>query len=99
PPSSCTLLPYTTLFRSNPATADQILQQYGSDVQGRRVLLRFPVIFPTDSWQANLPHALRAYTRSELQFWSDYDQAGVRRCFTKADRKSTRLNSSHVKIS
>src|SRR5690606_16408258 len=37
---------YFSLFRedfTNPATADQILQQYGSDVQGRRVLLRFPV--------------------------------------------------------
>lgn len=88
---------YFTVFRedfTNPETADQILEQYGSDVDGHRRLLRFPVIFPTDSWQANMPHDLRAYTRSELQYWSDYDQNGMRRCFTKAsvavDPKSQR---------
>lgn len=79
-------VPYFSVFRedfSNPAIADRIMEIYGEVLDRKRQLLRFPVIFPTDSWQANLPHALRSYTRSGLQYWSDYDHEGNRRCFTR----------------
>lgn len=77
---------YFSVFRgdfTNPNLADQILDTYGEKIDGAQRLLRFPIIFPTDSWQANLPHALHCYKASELQYWSDYDQAGNRRCFTR----------------
>jgi hypothetical protein len=77
---------YFSVFRGdfdNPVMADQIMQLYGQDVDGKRRLLRFPIILPTDSWQTNLPHALRCYSTSGLQYWSDYDPEGNRRCFTR----------------
>ena len=81
-------VPYFTVRRSDfqvPETADAIMDQYAEpDEDGVPRLYRFPVIFATDNWQANMPHALKAYTRSELLYWSEYDQDGTRRCYTRA---------------
>lgn len=80
-------VPWFTVNRSDfatPQTADQIMELYGEMHDGQLRLLRFPVIFPTDNWQANLPHGLKTYTKNELVFWSEYDDQGNRRCFTKA---------------
>lgn len=77
---------YFSVFRAdftNPAAADQIMDLYGEDQGGERRLLRFPVIFPTDYWQTNIPNKLECHTRSGLLYWSDYDPAGNRRCFTR----------------
>ena len=79
-------VPYFTVRRSDfkvPGVADRILELYGEEVDGEIRLMRFPVIFATDSWQANMPHALKSYTRSQLQYWSDYDAEGNRHCYTK----------------
>ena len=79
-------VPYFTVRRSDfkvPDVADRIMELYGEEVDGELRLTRFPVIFATDSWQANMPHALKSYTRSQLQFWSDYDAEGNRHCYTK----------------
>lgn len=79
-------VPYFSVFRadfSNPANADKIMDLYGEDVSGTRRLLRFPVIFPTDYWQTNIPNKLECHTRSGLLYWSDYDPVGNRRCFTR----------------
>jgi hypothetical protein len=91
---------YFSVFRgdfANPAIADQILATYGEKVDGVQRLLRFPIIFPTDSWQANLPHALRCYKSSELQYWSDYDAAGNRRCFTRQPVSKDERNKRAVR--
>ncbi len=67
-----------------PECAAEIMRLYGEDRgQGRR-LYRFPVVFPVDSWLAVMPHAYKAYTRSQLRFWSEYDRDGVRWCMTRA---------------
>ncbi|CUR48459.1 hypothetical protein BN2364_4018 [Alloalcanivorax xenomutans] len=80
-------VPYFTVRRADftvPETADRIMEIYGEELDGVRRLLRFPVIFATDSWQANMPHALRAYTASQLKYWSEYTADGDRICMTKA---------------
>lgn len=92
-------VPWFTVNRSDfaaPQTADQIMAMYGEVVDGVPRLMSFPVIFPTDNWQANLPHGLKTYTRNELVYWSEYDADGSRRCFTKApvqvDQRSKRVH-------
>src|SRR5436309_14113229 len=45
----------------------------------------------------SMPGSLRAFTSAPRM--SSADSSGSTRQFTVADRKSTRLNSSHVKIS
>ena len=89
-------VPFFTVRRAdfnNPAHADQILEKY-ADEDGH--LYSFPIVFPTDNWQANLPHALRTYRRNELVYWSDYDAEGRRRCYTKkhveVDQKARRAH-------
>lgn len=80
-------VPYFTVRRADftvPETADRIMEIYGEEMDGERRLLRFPVIFATDSWQANMPHALRSYTASQLKYWSEYTADGDRICMTKA---------------
>lgn len=69
----------------NPETAQQILDAYGEDRgQGRR-LYRFPVVFPSDHWQAVMPHELAAWTTHEKRFWSQYSADGqVRHCMRHA---------------
>ena len=53
----------------------------GGPVDGYH-LYRFPIILPTDSWLANMPHGLKCYTRSELVYWSEYGPDGNRYCET-----------------
>lgn len=99
---------YFSVFRddfTNPAMADRMLELYGEPLDGKTRLLRFPVIFPTDSWQANLPHALQCFTASELKYWSDYDADGTRRCFTRLaasvngqNRRATRTFGGRQKV-
>lgn len=77
-----------------PEIAHAIMQKYGQDGPHGFHLYRFPVIFPIDGWQAVMPHALRAYSRSELRYWSQYGSDGTRYCMTHApvavDAKSKR---------
>lgn len=77
---------YFSVFRgdfTNPDNAQKIMELYGEEHEGARRLLRFPVIFPTDYWQTNIPNKLECHSRSGLLYWSDYDQAGNRRCLTR----------------
>jgi hypothetical protein len=83
-------VPYFTVRRADfamPEVADLILDRYGEvrDGQDGVHLYRFPVIFPMDSWAAVMPHALRAYSRSGLMYWSEYGSDGTRYCKTRAD--------------
>lgn len=66
----------------NPEIAQQILDAYGEDRgDGVKRLYRFPVVFPSDMWQAVMPHELAAWGASEKKFWSEYAPDGrVRYC-------------------
>lgn len=66
----------------NPEIAKQILDAYGEDRgDGVKRLYRFPVVFPSDMWQAVMPHELAAWGASEKKFWSEYAPDGrVRYC-------------------
>jgi hypothetical protein len=65
---------------SHPDLARQILEAYGEDRgDGERRLYRFPVVFPSDSWQAVMPHELVAWGSSERKFWSEYSADGSQR--------------------
>ena len=66
----------------NPAIASQILDIYGEERDdGVRRLYRFPVVFPSDMWQAVMPHELVAWGANEKKFWSEYSPDGrVRYC-------------------
>ena len=70
----------------NPEIAQQILDAYGEDRgDGVTRLYRFPVVFPSDMWQAVMPHELAAWGSSEKRFWSQYSPDGrVRHCMCYA---------------
>lgn len=69
----------------NPDIAREILDTYGEDRgQGHR-LYRFPVVFPSDHWQAVMPHELAAWGAHEKRFWSQYSPDGqARHCMRHA---------------
>src|SRR5690606_41673377 len=87
-PSRSTLFPYTTLFRSYlKASGDEDF------VQGLYETMIQPMANFIDSYidsATKLPHA--SYDLWEEKFLTSTYTTGL-------DRKSTRLNSSHVKIS
>lgn len=85
-------VPYFTVRPSdfsNPEISDQILSAYGEDRgDGVRRLYRFPVLFPSDSWEAVMPHDLVAWRRDERQYWSAYSPDGrTRHCMMYAPIK------------
>ena len=61
----------------NPQIAKQILEAFGEDRgDGVKRLYRFPVVFPSDYWQAVMPHELVAWGANERKFWSEYSEDG-----------------------
>src|SRR3712207_8018804 len=85
PPRS-TLFPYTTLFRSLPLAIPRGEEQFVIDAEGEHV---------EEAQRArSLPFAPHAplHPLAPLAYDDESDQIGE-------DRKSTRLNSSHVNIS
>src|SRR5256885_3901271 len=84
PPRS-TLFPYTTLFRSLVQTP------HGYAVREKQ---RHNQSFPTDQMKATLYEALGIQPSS-----SDEEVRAALRRLIRKDRKSTRLNSSHLVIS
>src|SRR5690606_39711017 len=97
PPPTCTLFPYTTLFRSRE-THLFLKQRVGADDHGRTV---------GDALQsagAGLAFKLAGqpgdFNAERLQPFAEIDKVLFGENFGGCqDRKSTRLNSSHVKIS
>src|SRR5207249_11160809 len=85
PHLSCALFPYTTLFRS----------ALGSD--GIGILLAFRNGFAAHL-TCRVYGVLRLDCRDNLRH-GDGQQSPCRRLSRQSDRKSTRLNSSHVSIS
>src|SRR5690606_41625744 len=86
PPPASTPLPYTTLFRSQPAQGPTA---HGLDIQAMEVDDLDEAIEALRD--ATDPLSLAYRLRAERRRWTLLRQ--------EADRKSTRLNSSHVKIS
>lgn len=69
----------------NPETARQILEMHGEDRGEGLHLYRFPVVFPSDSWQTVMPHELAAWGAAEKRYWSQYSPDGrVRHCMCHA---------------
>src|SRR5690606_39888691 len=94
-----TLFPYTTLFRSLKASVDRIL--HADDIMAYQDLVRrVPVVDNVVDYAVKLVHKTRpntemaAATANQFLEWG----AGPRASQHLIDRKSTRLNSSHVKI-
>src|SRR5690606_40287669 len=90
PPLRCTLVPYTTLFRSFD-------RDFGAG-RGRSGRTLFPVGGRSDVWSRGLADVggvlLLAGHHGDPQ-----QPAATGGVWAREDRKSTRLNSSHVKIS
>lgn len=80
----------TPFFRVNrrdftvPEVADRIVALYAEDRGQGPQLYRFPVVFAFDDWLENMPNGLRAFTKSGLKYWSEYDAAGERFCMQHA---------------
>jgi len=65
----------------NPEIARQIIEGYGEDRGDGRRLYRFPVVFPSDTWQTVMPHELAAWGTHDKHYWSQYSADGrVRHC-------------------
>lgn len=77
-------VPWFTVREGDFANGDlarQIMQAFAEDKGDGRRLYRFPVIFPSDHWQAVMPHELAAWGASDKHYWSEYSLDGrVRRC-------------------
>src|SRR5690606_40964512 len=91
PPATCPLSPCTTLFRS------QLCAGGGRRRAARRLRVavhrRRPGVHPV------LPAVLHAADAGRLDGEPGAVRGGLGGADLRADRKSTRLNSSHVKIS
>src|SRR5690606_41306653 len=89
------LFPYTTLFRSHPR---------GGGIGGRVILVgaHTPAAHPLDEAEARGADLVQIFL-SNPQGWRKpaprADAAELKASKIPIDRKSTRLNSSHVKIS
>src|SRR5437660_6192422 len=79
------LFPYTTLFRSSGGEKQRVAIA--------RTLLKNPPILMLDEATSALD------SRTEQAIQETLDKVAESRCAIMIDRKSTRLNSSHVAIS
>src|SRR5690606_41755229 len=92
-PYSSTLFPYTTLFRSDLARARATMDAASTaegDRQARQTQKMNDQFRMADSVLSSIGASLDDLIKGGLE---DFDK------MWQADRKSTRLNSSHVKIS
>lgn len=81
---------YFTVHKSDfrdPANADRIMELYGEDRGDGKQLYRFPVMFPVDDIMSVLPHELACFTFNQKQYWSEYDEKGVRYCYQRGEPK------------
>src|SRR5690606_41752125 len=96
--SAATLFPYTTLFRSMPesATVEDVEQLY---MEGWKLGLKALAIY-RDNCKVGQPLSAGKGDKKEKEVEKQIEYRPVRRRLPKKrDRKSTRLNSSHVKTS
>src|SRR5690606_41448776 len=95
PPRRATLFPYTTLFRSvlpRPPLRCELKNRYVPSGDQRGLLLSVE----GDVQRCGSPPAV--FT-THTSLWRRFSLSTARVTVMATDRKSTRLNSSHVKIS
>src|SRR5690606_41253467 len=87
------LFPYTTLFRSGKSEVMNVI----GDVEGKRCILIDDIV-DSGGTLCNAAEALLAHGATEVMAYITHGvlSGGA---VSRIDRKSTRLNSSHVKIS
>src|SRR5207249_7502102 len=90
PPPPPTLFPYTTLFRSPIEWDVRAVHRDVTVEQGGDAPVLWPDDGPGTAPQDTVVHQEEIGTRGHAE---------LNRCFAAVDRKSTRLNSSHVSIS
>src|SRR5207302_7658701 len=90
PPTPSTLFPYTTLFRSD---ADAVRRKFKRAVTDSGTEIRFVSTRPAIN---NLLTIYRLLTQKSPE---EIEEHFAGKGYAQLDRKSTRLNSSHVKIS
>jgi len=83
-------VPYFRVSKSDfsvPEIADRIMEMYGFDNNSEDgfQLYRLPIVFSIDDISLILPHGLKSYTRSSIQYWSEQAQDGTRYCKTYAE--------------
>src|SRR5690606_42108027 len=91
----CTLFPYTTLFRSEDLRV--LVMSATLDQAGVAGLLGDASVI--ESQGRMFPVETRYLGRDPVERVEDATARAVRKALAEQDRKSTRLNSSHVKIS
>src|SRR5690606_41146099 len=90
PPPRPTLFPYTTLFRSKPFLSDDVYATFATVVEDRA----------EKGFSINATFVgLRELKLVGAEFDNATKEGEITVRFVGEDRKSTRLNSSHVKIS
>src|SRR5690606_41413327 len=91
--SASPLFPYTTLFRSEQLLLIAAFAEYGAQIAGGIPMSQLEIIRPEALGVSKAD--IRAYEDAV----ADVIEAGGAQSVKAKDRKSTRLNSSHVKIS
>src|SRR5207253_4519777 len=95
PPPSTSLFPYTTLFRS-----DEVVLRLSRG--GKEAGVRARLLVLADGGHNRMTQHARDYRQQAIvaEVTAEHPRGGVAwERFTAEDRKSTRLNSSHVAIS
>src|SRR5690606_41841892 len=95
---SSTRFPYTTLFRSLQVTGDADMNSLDSKINTHfpGLVVRKDLV-KTVKGNAIVPSYVLEYLLG--QYCATSDEATIQTGIETVDRKSTRLNSSHVKIS
>src|SRR5690606_41856013 len=98
PPPSAPLFPYTTLFRSDRLSGS--IDVYDKKTSDLRLLRALPDVTGFFNVASNLGGVTNKGLEIALSSLNiDQENFSWRSSATFSDRKSTRLNSSHVKIS
>src|SRR5690606_40687600 len=98
-PDSSPLFPYTTLFRSTFSTSHEKYRDAGLILNNKIVVVDFDDNAHVGEAIFRLFPTLKVYSKRGFHLYYRRPKGLIIKNWTKKDRKSTRLNSSHVKIS
>lgn len=63
----------------DPKHYDFLLERYGEELNGTRVLRSIDLVFPFQSIEESMPHRFAAFSAKALKYFSEYEN-GVRKC-------------------